>query len=279
VAEAAREVARMLAPRIEEREQRLALAIDDDAPRAMADPARVRQVLTNLLTNAHLYTPEGGRIEVRVTGVDDWVELAVADDGRGMTAEQLEHVFERFYRGGADAAPSTPRQPGTGLGLAIVQSLVELQGGTIDIASTPGEGSTFTVRLPAVEPAVETPGRRVLVVEGDVAAAAAIVAELDARGVAAVVEAERGAVLARLRAERFDAMTLDVLVDDAGGFELLRTVRAEPRLKRLPIVLVSGLAGSPTLSGEWVVDRPDDPGELADSLTDAVLALIDARVG
>jgi CheY-like chemotaxis protein len=203
----------------------------------------------------------------------------VADDGRGMTPEQVERVFERFYRGGDSAAPGETRQPGTGLGLAIVQSLVELQGGSIDIASTLGRGSTFTVRLPAAEPATEAAGRRVIVVEGDAAAAAAIVAALDERGVAAVVETERAAVLARLQTERFDAMTLDVLVGGAGGFELLRTVRADPRLKALAIVLVSGLGGSATLSGEWVVDRPDDPGDLAALLTDAVLALIDARVG
>src|SRR5207249_11085413 len=111
-------------------------------PRALADPGRLRQVLTNLLTNAHLYTPEGGQLTVRASATSGQIVLEVSDTGPGMTAEQVEHVFDRFYRGGHGQG-----QPGTGLGLAIVRSLVDLMGGAIDLVSAPGEGTTFTVRL------------------------------------------------------------------------------------------------------------------------------------
>ena len=113
-------------------------------------PDRIRQILVNLLTNAHEYSPEGASIEVtaRVVGAD--VEIAVTDNGPGIPESQLEHIFERFIRGDAGL---TQRVGGTGLGLAISKSLVELHGGTIAVDSTPGEGSTFSFRLPVAAPA------------------------------------------------------------------------------------------------------------------------------
>ncbi len=88
--------------------------------------------------------------------VDAAVEIAVIDDGPGIPTEQLEHIFERFTRGDAGL---TQHVGGTGLGLAISKSLVELHGGTIDASSTPGQGSTFRVRLPAIATAANgTPG-------------------------------------------------------------------------------------------------------------------------
>jgi signal transduction histidine kinase/HAMP domain-containing protein len=138
------ETARLMAPRIEASGQRLELALSPDLPPVLADGRRVRQILDNLLANAHLYSGEGGRIEVRCEPAGDEVEIAVADDGHGMTREELEHAFDRFYRG--DRAGMLV--PGTGLGLWIVRSLAELQGGSVEVASEAGRGSTFTVRLP-----------------------------------------------------------------------------------------------------------------------------------
>jgi signal transduction histidine kinase len=111
------------------------------------DRDRIRQVLVNLLTNAHEYCPEKASIHVAATGNGDGVELSVSDDGPGMAADQLEHIFERFTRGDAGL---TQHVGGTGLGLAISKSLVELHGGRIAAESTPGEGSTFHVWLPAL---------------------------------------------------------------------------------------------------------------------------------
>lgn len=131
--------------------QTLSQTLDPDLPVVNVEADRIRQILINLLTNAHDYSPPGASIEVtaQVAGAD--VEIAVKDNGPGIPADQLEHIFERFTRGDAGL---TQRVGGTGLGLAISKSLVELHGGTITASSTPGEGSTFRFRLPA--PAAST---------------------------------------------------------------------------------------------------------------------------
>jgi signal transduction histidine kinase len=125
----------------------LTTEVEDGLPRVSVEPDRIRQVLVNLLTNAHEYCPEGASIRVTAARIGAEVEIAVSDDGPGMPEEQLEHIFERFTRGDAGL---TQRVGGTGLGLAISKSLVELHGGTIGVISSPGEGSTFRVRLPAL---------------------------------------------------------------------------------------------------------------------------------
>lgn len=129
------------------KDQVLTQAIAPDLPPVSADRDRIRQVLVNLLTNAHEYCPAGASIHVTASGNAEVVELAVSDNGPGMAADQLEHIFERFTRGDAGL---TQHVGGTGLGLAISKSLVELHGGTIAAESMEGQGSTFRVWLPAL---------------------------------------------------------------------------------------------------------------------------------
>ena len=110
------------------------------------DRERLGQVLTNLLTNALRHTPAGGRAELRVASNPAWLSFTVTDDGDGIPADQLAHVFDRFYRG--DAARSRDRG-GSGIGLTIARALVQAHGGRIEAASPgPGRGATFTVTLP-----------------------------------------------------------------------------------------------------------------------------------
>jgi PAS domain S-box-containing protein len=120
-----------------------------DLPPVSADEMMISQVLTNLLSNAMNYTPESGTIAVRVATrqVEDqsWVTVDVEDNGVGMAPEDMEHLFERFYRG--SAAQQTGAQ-GTGLGLAICQEIIQRHKGCISAESSPGAGSTFTVWLP-----------------------------------------------------------------------------------------------------------------------------------
>jgi signal transduction histidine kinase len=125
--------------------QTLTQRIEPGIPLVQVEPDRIRQILVNLLTNAHEYSPPGASIEVTARVVDADVEIAVTDNGPGIPESQLEHIFERFVRGDAGL---TQRVGGTGLGLAISKSLVELHGGTIAVASTVGAGSTFSFRLP-----------------------------------------------------------------------------------------------------------------------------------
>lgn len=126
-------------------EQTLSAAVADGLPPIDVDPDRIRQVLVNLLTNAHEYCPERASIRVAVALDGAEVEIAVIDDGPGMPEDQLDHIFDRFTRGDAGM---TQHVGGTGLGLAISKSLIELHGGSIGASSRPGQGSAFRVRLP-----------------------------------------------------------------------------------------------------------------------------------
>lgn len=109
-----------------------------------ADQVRLRQVFANLLTNAVKYSPEGSEVLVRVEQADGQVRVAITDHGVGISPNALPHVFDRFYR--AEGASS--QGPGVGLGLYITNRIVEAHGGSIDVVSTLGQGSTFTVTLP-----------------------------------------------------------------------------------------------------------------------------------
>jgi signal transduction histidine kinase len=149
LADAVREVAELMGPRVVGKRQRLDVRMPPTLPLALADPARLRQIVANLLTNAHLYTSEYGSIRVSACSDGPWVEVSVRDTGVGMTREQVDRVFERFYR----AADGANVPPGTGLGLSIVKSLVELHDGLIEVESAPGVGSTFRVLIPAAAPA------------------------------------------------------------------------------------------------------------------------------
>jgi len=138
---------RTMRAQLDARGQELSLEIEPDLPQIEADRDRIRQVLVNLLTNANEYCPQGAKIGVKARRVDAEVEIDVIDDGPGIPEQQLEHIFERFSRGDAG---ETQRVGGTGLGLAISKSLIDLHGGTIGAESTPGEGSTFRIRLPTI---------------------------------------------------------------------------------------------------------------------------------
>ncbi len=273
VAEAVREVAALMKPRFDEHSQTLDLDIARALPVAWADPARIRQIVTNLLTNAHLYTDDGGRIKISVGASGDQVLLSVADEGRGMSAEQLDRIFDRFFRGERGSS-------GTGLGLSIVRSLVELHGGSIDVQSEVGVGTTVTVRLPRApalgdvsDPRRALVGRRVLVVENEQEVAELIVSQLAPYDVEVRVAADGEQALALLAHERFDAVTLDILLGTgADGFEVLRALREDAELRRTPVIVVSALAGRETLAAEWSVSKPIDADELTDAIGSAILA-------
>jgi signal transduction histidine kinase len=146
----AAEVTSAIAPLArQERRVTVVAGVGAGLPPALADRQRLEQVLANLLRNALRHTPEGGLISIEAASLDDEVEITVADTGLGIAAEDLPHVFERFYRG--DAEPSDRTSAGAGLGLAIVREFVEAMGGRVAAQSAPGQGSRFSFTLPAVE--------------------------------------------------------------------------------------------------------------------------------
>jgi signal transduction histidine kinase len=112
-----------------------------DLPTLDVDPARIREVVSNLLTNALRHTPRDGKVELSAQPAGDQVEVAVHDTGSGIPPDQLDRIFDRFYR--------SPDSPGSGLGLPIARSLVEAHGGTLMAVSGPGDGTTIRFTLPS----------------------------------------------------------------------------------------------------------------------------------
>lgn len=149
VGEVVDEVYGALAP-IAERDRQIKLVRppSEALPAAWADRDRLAQVLMNLARNAILYTPEGGIVSLETAAADGYVEIAVADTGVGISPEELEKIFDRFYRTDASRARATG---GFGLGLGISRDLVQAMGGTLAVASDPGAGSRFSVRLRRAE--------------------------------------------------------------------------------------------------------------------------------
>jgi two-component system phosphate regulon sensor histidine kinase PhoR len=132
-----------LAPTIDAKGQRIVMDLAEDACRVPADPAKLHDVLRNLVENAVNYSPDKSEIRLAASRVDASCRITVSDSGPGLPAGDLTRVFERFYR--VDKSRS---RPGTGLGLAIVKHLVELHGGTVVAANRPQGGAVFTVTLP-----------------------------------------------------------------------------------------------------------------------------------
>jgi signal transduction histidine kinase len=147
-------VGRQMRPNFEEKNQRLTVSVENDLPEVQADRDRIAQVLANLLTNAYKYSPEGAKVRLTASRVGDEVEFAVSDDGPGLGQEELDHVFERFWRA---QSGETQAVGGTGLGLAIAKSLIELHGGAISATSIPGKGATFRFVLPIPRDGRPTP--------------------------------------------------------------------------------------------------------------------------
>jgi PAS domain S-box-containing protein len=232
------EGAEMAMPLIEQRRHHLNVHMPDAALRLDGDEGRLAQVVANLLTNAAKYTDTGGQIDVEAKQEGTEVVLSVKDNGIGINAELLPHVFDLFTqeRQAADRA-----RGGLGIGLTIVRSLVELHGGTVQAKSMgPGRGSEFVVRLPAVlaEPAaVEVhpgaprapshEGRRILVVD-DNQDALALLAEVLRDAGHTVQEAVDGPrALDALDTFRPDVAILDIGLPVMDGYELARRIREQ----------------------------------------------------
>ncbi|MCX6022964.1 MAG: ATP-binding protein, partial [Chloroflexi bacterium] len=144
-----RDVAESLHPLLSAKGQRLTVKVAPRMPQLLADRDRVAQIVTNLLSNAHKYTPPGGEVVLSARIAGSALRVEVEDTGIGMTAEEQEQLFTKFFRA---KNRTTQEVGGTGLGLAITKALVEMHGGTMSVTSEPGRGSTFGFSLPLVPP-------------------------------------------------------------------------------------------------------------------------------
>jgi PAS domain S-box-containing protein len=223
-------------PQLDEWGHALSVSLPDPTLELDADPARLGQVLDNLLVNAAKYTAPGGRIAIVGEHQGEEVVLRIRDNGRGIAREMLPRVFDLFAQaeGTLDRAES-----GLGIGLTVVQKLIELHGGRVAAFSEgPGMGAEFVVRLPAQPPAPTAPeessteevvaGRaRVLVVEDNVDVADSLAMVLELSGHQVQITHDGVAALAAVQGAAFDIVLLDIGLPGMDGYDVARRIRGE----------------------------------------------------
>jgi PAS domain S-box-containing protein len=225
----------------------LRVALDPALPRTWADPFQLQQVVLNLLSNAEQAVVGWGgprRIGVETRRDGDWIAIVVSDTGPGLAPELRDRIFNPFYT-------TKPVGEGTGLGLSIADGIVREHGGQIRVESQPGEGATFLVELPIVQPptadyAVTAPpravpasgGRRVLVVDDEPALRKALARFLGTLGYVPTVAAGGAEARALLLANEYDVILLDLRIPDVGGDTLYRELHdRDPRQARRVVFL------------------------------------------
>ncbi|OQY25800.1 MAG: hypothetical protein B6I34_01525 [Anaerolineaceae bacterium 4572_32.1] len=255
-----------LRPGAEKKEMTLTCSLPDDLPPALADSRQIQQVVTNLLSNAINYTPAGGQVQIS-TGVwrregelwqvsgpvpspeqlnadlseGTWVVFSVADTGKGISAQDLPRLFERFFRGEAERS----LVPGTGLGLAITREIIDLHNGHILVSSQPGKGSTFTVLLPVYQ----EPRRPLILFADDEKDIHPILSEFLKMAGFNMDHAFNGKeALERIAARPPDLLLLDLNMPVLNGYDVIRAVRADQTTADLPILVLTS----------WTKDRGQD---------------------
>jgi len=258
------EVVSTVAPLLEKNSNTLAMDVPDNPGSMRADLTKVRQVLFNLLSNAAKFTENGAiTFAVRKLRLDNknWVEMAVKDEGIGIAADKIGSLFEDFTQ--VDES-TTRHYGGTGLGLAITRRFCQMMGGNITVASAPGDGSVFTVRLPAEVNALEAARASgaeaevaagtvrdsrehrlsvekhgVLVVDDDAVSRDMLqrIFEKEGYTVTTATQAEEGLRLAR--EIKPDVITLDVMMPGMDGWTMLRNLKQDSEVMHIPVIMLS----------------------------------------
>ena len=260
----------------------LVTRIDQEAGAVLGESARLQQIVVNLVSNAIKFTPRGGRIDVRVAGRDNQVELSVSDTGRGISREDLPGIFDRFGHSETTRASSA----GLGVGLSIVRHLVELHRGSVRAESPgPGHGSSLIVTLPTtnqlppdeaiprpvervIEPMPDLQAVKVLVVEDENDTRQILQAILSGAGAAVTAVPDARTALERLGAARFDVLVSDIMMPGEDGYALIKQVRQMERGGAIPAIALTALASATdraaaTEAGyEEHVPKPVEPVEL-----------------
>jgi PAS domain S-box-containing protein len=264
IAKVVEAAAESIGPAAEKKGVNFKTTLAPEAGMVLGDPDRLQQAIWNLLTNAVKFTPEGGHVELRLTRVNSQIEIAVIDDGPGITPDFLPHVFDRFRQ---KDATSARQHGGLGLGLAIVRHLAELHGGSVRVESE-GEsrGTTFTITLPVATAHAAPPGKargssiisesytnspsldgvRVLLVD-DLAEARELITFALVNSGAEVRTADSAAEgLSVLREWRPDVILSDIAMPSEDGYAFIRKVRklSEEKGGTIPAAALTAYVGS-----------------------------------
>ena len=253
-------VATLLAARARQKRVELICSVDNEVPVvAVGDPGRFRQILTNLVGNAVKFTADG-EVEIRVSVVDvqgdsETLRVAVRDTGIGIESDALEQIFDSFSQ--ADGS-MTRRYGGSGLGLTIAKSLTEMMGGEIAVESQVGKGSTFsfTARIKRAADQSETPrgaresltGWRALIVEDNATNRRILQTQVSSWDMPCEVAETGEEALSLLQAaaqggQPYDLALLDMKLPGINGFELARTIKADPSLASVTLVMLTSMDG------------------------------------
>jgi signal transduction histidine kinase/DNA-binding response OmpR family regulator len=278
------EVLNTIHPLLKENQNKMSVHCSGDLGSMYGDVVKVRQILFNLLTNACKFT-ENGNIWLeaarRKRSADDDILFWVRDTGIGMTPDQISRLFRPF----SQADPSTARKyGGTGLGLAISYRFCRMMGGDITVESKPGEGSAFALRLPAsaiaqdleevLPPQANTSteichinrDKTILVIDDDIFARDLMMRFLTRQGFGVVASGRGREVLSLARQWKPIAITLDVLMGEFSGWDILAELKADPELAGIPVIMISivddkdrGIA----LGADDYLTKPVNPDRLA----------------
>jgi CheY-like chemotaxis protein len=244
------EVRMMVEPLMARNDNHLVVTCGPDVGAISTDMTKLKQSLLNLLSNASKFTEKGAvklLVARRIDATGEWIDFTVSDTGIGMTEAQLAKLFQAFSQ--ADSS-TTRRYGGTGLGLAITRSFVRMLGGDVTATSQPGSGSTFVLSLPAnvalqpqIDEAVGSPGftanATVLIVDDDPATQHIIGTHLARDGYRLIYAASGHEALTMAREHRPDAITLDIMMPQIDGWGVLHTLKGDPDLASIPVVLVT----------------------------------------
>jgi len=254
VAEAVDQVNKTVEPLVAKKNITL-LAKVDGAGEVLADGGKLKQMLLNLVSNAIKFTPEDGTVTIDAMRTKDTVEISVADTGIGIAEADLKQIFQEFHQ--VDPGPGRKHE-GTGLGLALTKRFATLHGGDVRVTSRVDKGSVFTLVLP-VHARVQPPGEHaragavngngsgplVLVVEDDPAAAELLTRQLTNAGYRTEVARSGNDALERARQLKPAAITLDIIMPELDGWEVITRLKSDEATSGIPIVVVS------------VVDNPE----------------------
>jgi len=242
-----------------------------------ADEGRMMQVMANLLSNAAKFSPENGAIEVQVEHCGRMIRISVEDHGPGIPEDFRPRIFEKFSQ-----SDSSDRRKvsGTGLGLSIVRAIIERHGGRIDFNTQVGKGSTFYFEIPELSvnlPIGSSNGQRILICEDDPDVAEILRGIVERCGHSGDIALSAAQAKALLEKNNYAGMTLDIMLPDMNGFDLFRQIRAQPRTRLLPVIIVSAKAsesadrinGSAINIVDWL-DKPLDDDRMAAAVRSAI---------
>jgi signal transduction histidine kinase/DNA-binding response OmpR family regulator len=224
----------------------------------VADLVKLRQMILNLVSNAIKFTPEGGAVTILASRVGDRLEISVSDTGIGIAEQDIGRIFKEFQQ--LDSGVNR-RQQGTGLGLALTKSYAILHGGDVRVESELGKGSRFTIDIPleppssrpvlrAGTPIDDEPSRRdtrplIIVVEDDPASAELLTRQIGRGGFRTKIACTGAEAVAMAKALKPAAITLDILLPDLDGWEVLTRLKGDEATSDIPVIVVS------------VVDNPE----------------------